>query len=405
MNERQSTSLSPGNFTEVFWVFLKLGVTSFGGPIAHLGYFQKELIEKRKWLNESQYSQLLAICQFLPGPASSQVGFCLGLFRAGWLGALSAFIAFTLPSTVLLMVFATALPMLSTPTGAALIHGLKLVACAVVADAVLTMAKKLCSDIPRKIIALASLILLMTFSSITMQLAVLIFAGIAGTLFIRNIPSHHQAHQLNIFYGVRLGSVFIAVFLILLLGLPILVWGYSIDILSVLNTFYRSGALVFGGGHVVLPLLESAVVEGGLASSNQFLAGYGAAQAIPGPLFSFAAYLGMIISPNEKTWLFACVALGAIFLPGFLLVAGALPFWNMITRYAAATHAIAGVNAAVVGLLAAALYNPIITSGLTRMSDLAIATVGFGLLAILRLSPIIVVAWCVFASVVQLWVL
>lgn len=401
MNERKKRLSPSGSIAEVFVVFLKLGVTSFGGPIAHLAYFKKELVDQRQWISEDHYGQLLAISQFLPGPASSQVGFCLGLFRAGWLGALAAFFAFTFPSALLLVLFAKFYSTLSSPLGEAIIHGLKLVACAVVADAVLGMAKKLCTDITRKIIALLSLALLLFFTSVVVQLVVILFAAIFGAAFIRNIPPQNTSHRLTIFYSTGLGSVFVLLFLLFLVGLPLLNT-YSTKLLSVVDIFYRAGAFVFGGGHVVLPLLESEVVTHTSVNADQFLAGYGAAQAIPGPLFSFSAFLGSIMSQGAHSWLFAATALGAIFLPGFLLVAGILPFWQQLARHTMAASAIAGINAAVVGLLAAALYNPIITSGITSLRDMGIALVGFGLLSIGRLSPLIVVAWCTFASVLTL---
>lgn len=392
-----------GSPAEVFLTFLKLGLTSFGGPIAHLGYYRAELVERRRWVNDDQFGQLLAICQFLPGPASSQLGFSLGLLRAGWLGALAAFVAFTLPSVLLLLAFAAALPLLSDPTGQAVIHGLELVACAVVADAVLSMSKKLCTDLPRRVIAVLSAVVLLIASSSSIQLIVVASAAVLGACFIRNISALNNANRLQLFFGPRIGVVLLLIFTGLLFGLPMLATGEP-DFSSVAETFFRAGALVFGGGHVVLPLLQDSVVTTGWVTSEQFLAGYGAAQAIPGPIFAFSAYLGAVLSPSETAYSMAAVALIFMFLPGFLLVAGILPLWSRVSNNPTAGRVIAGVNAAVVGLLGAALYDPIFTSGIASLVDLMIVVVAFCLLAIWRVSTLIVVLWCVFASALFLWV-
>ncbi|PIE37373.1 MAG: chromate ion family chromate transporter [Gammaproteobacteria bacterium] len=399
MNEVAGKNNNNGNPIEVFFAFLKLGLSSFGGPVAHLGYFRKELIQRRGWLSDNQFGQLLAICQFLPGPASSQLGFCLGLLRGGWLGALLAFLAFTLPSAMVLIAFSAALPMLSDPVGVAVIHGLKLVACAVVADAVLGMAKTLCPDVPRRVIAVLALAALLVVSSTVVQLLVVVCAALAGMLFFRNISAPDDTHKIPIAYGRGVGLLCIVVFAALLIGLPILATAKP-DVPSVASAFYQAGALVFGGGHVVLPLLQDSIVAPGWVSPEQFLAGYGASQAIPGPLFAFSAFLGSVIAGEQSAWLMAAVALGFMFLPGFLLILGVLPFWSAVSHNPLASRAIAGVNAAVVGLLAAALYNPVFTSGISGWGDLVIAAVGFGLLALWRLSPLVVVVWCVLAKVV-----
>jgi chromate transporter len=396
--EKKSPSGSPA---EVFLTFLKLGLTSFGGPIAHLGYFRTEIVERRRWLSDEQFGQLLAICQFLPGPASSQLGFTLGLVRAGSFGALAAFVAFTLPSALLLVAFAAALPLLSGAIGEAAVHGLKLVACAVVADAVLGMSKKLCPDTLRRAIAVLSAAALLVASSALAQLAIVIVAAVIGAYFLREITAPENDSGFQISYGPRVGAVLLVIFGGLLLGLPIIATGRP-DFASVAEAFYRAGALVFGGGHVVLPLLQDSVVSTAWVAPEQFLSGYGASQAIPGPMFAFSAYLGAVLSPMENTYLMAATALAFMFLPGFLLVAGVLPFWGAVSRHPTAARAIAGVNAAVVGLLAAALYNPIFTSGITSQADLAVAVVAFGLLVVWRVSPLIVVLWCVIASVSQL---
>lgn len=388
---------SQGSPAEVFIAFLKLGLTSFGGPVAHLGYYRKELVERRHWVSESQFSQLLAICQFLPGPASSQLGFSLGLARAGWLGALAAFIAFTLPSALLLIGFASVLPALAGPVGVAAIHGLKIVAFAVVADAVLGMSKKLCPDIPRATIAILSAGVLLVIANAWIQLLVIIGGAIAG-IYICRAKSAEGASPIPIHYGTKLGGVLLLLFFALLAGLPLFSTANS-SLISMAEAFYTAGALVFGGGHVVLPLLEDSMVSSGWITSETFLAGYGASQAIPGPIFAFSAYLGAVTPTGHNEWLNAAVALLFMFTPGLLLVAGVLPFWRAISHNAAVTNAIAGVNAAVVGLLAAALYDPIFISAIQSATDMAIGIIGFALLAVWRLSAIAVVIWSVTASV------
>lgn len=401
MIKSQKYSAHSGRILEVFLAFLKLGCTSFGGPIAHLGYFRAEFVERRRWLNDSQFGHLLAICQFLPGPASSQLGFSIGLLRAGWLGGLAAFLAFTLPSAFLLVGFATALPLLSGPVGQATVHGLKIVACAVVADAVLGMSKKLCPDAPRQIIAILSAAALLILGSAPAQLAVVALAAIVGVFLLRGNITADEKSDLSIPFGIRTGAILIALFAGLLVVLPMLATSES-GLLPVAEAFYRAGALVFGGGHVVLPLLQGSVVSSGWVSSNDFLAGYGASQAIPGPMFAFSAYLGAIIAPDGNSFFTAATALCYMFLPGFLLVAGVLPFWQALFHNATAGNAIAGINAAVVGVLGAALYDPIFTTGISSPIDLAIALVAFGLLVVWRVSPLVTVLWCVAGSVLPI---
>lgn len=387
--------IKPGSVAEVFIAFLKLGLTSFGGPIAHIGYYRQAFVENRRWLSEAQFAQLLVLCQFLPGPASSQMGFSLGLLRAGWLGAIAAFLAFTLPSALLLFAFAQWLPYLTDSVGSAAIHGLKLVALAVVAQAVWLMAKQLTPDWRRRAIALAAVLFLLLVNHPLAQIAVVVGSALAGFLLCQgqNLPS--ASFTLN--YGHRLAWVLLTVFVLLLIGLPLL--SGSSHLLAVVEAFYRAGALVFGGGHVVLPLLESTVVEPGWVAADEYLAGYGAAQAVPGPVFSVAAYLGAMLPGDSGGLLGAIVALLAIFLPGFLLVAAMLPLWKTLLKYPAASSAVAGVNAGVVGLLAAALYDPIWVSVVHHWSDFAIALVGFLMLQWARLSALLVVLWCIAASV------
>jgi len=385
-----------GTAIEVLGAFLRLGFTSFGGPIAHLGYLRREFVERRKWIEDGEFAQLLALCQFLPGPASSQLGFSLGLLRAGWLGALAAFLAFTLPSAILLFAFAALLPYVSGDAGDAAIHGLKLVAVAVVAQGVLGMARQLCPDPQRATIAAASAALILVSGSAWMQIIVVVAGSVAGLVLcrgIRDVPGS----GLHPPYGASTGWTLLGIFTVLLLGLPLLAHGTG-GLLAVIEGFYRAGALVFGGGHVVLPLLKETVVAPGWISDDEFLAGYGAAQAVPGPMFTLAAYLGARLPGGEGGLLGATTALVAIFLPGLLLVAGTLPLWRSIANQRIAVRAVAGVNAAVVGLLGAALYDPVWTSAVRGGVDVAIAIVAFTLLVAWRASALMVVGWCVLSA-------
>ena len=395
--ENDALPVRRGTPAEVFAAFLKLGLTSFGGPIAHIGYFRRELVERRQWIDETEFARVLALCQFLPGPASSQLGFSLGLLRAGWLGAFAAFAAFTLPSALLLFAFAQAVPLMSGDAAQATIHGLKLVAVAVVAHGVLGMARALCPDAARATIAgVAAAAILVTGEAWT-QLLVVVLGALAGLVACRGVRPPAADASLRLPYGLRVGTALLAAFALLLFGLPLA--AHALDgVVAVFEAFYRAGALVFGGGHVVLPLLRESVVAPGWISESDFLAGYGAAQAVPGPLFTLSTYLGARLVGSEGGALGACVALVAIFLPGFLLVAGALPWWRSIGHALAAARAVAGVNAAVVGLLGAALYDPVWTSAVRGRLDVAIVAIGFTLLAAWRASPIVVVAWCVVAA-------
>lgn len=386
----------PHSVAEVFIAFLKLGLTSFGGPIAHIGYYRHAFVEKRRWLSEEQFAQLLVLCQFLPGPASSQMGFSLGMMRAGWLGAIAAFIAFTLPSALLLFVFAQSLPYLSDTVGQALIHGLKLVALVVVAQAVWQMAGKLTPDWTRRGIAILATLFLLLVAHPLAQIAVVISSAVLGLILCR--AQSLESAALSVSYGPKLAWSLLIVFLVLLLGLPLV--SSENSLLAVFDAFYHSGALVFGGGHVVLPLLEHTVVEPGWVAADEYLAGYGAAQAVPGPVFSVAAYLGAMLPGDNGGLLGACLALLAIFLPGFLLVSAMLPLWQTLQNYPLAASAIAGVNAGVVGLLAAALYDPIWVSVVHQFSDIVIAVIGLLLLQLWRVSALWIVLWCVSASIV-----
>lgn len=389
----------PGTAAEVGAAFLKLGSTSFGGPIAHLGYFHREFVVRRRWVDEEHFGQLLALCQFLPGPASSQLGFSLGLLRAGWLGGLAAFAAFTLPSALLLFVFAALSSHLAGPWGQGVIHGLKLVAVAVVAQGVFNMARTLTPDRQRALMAAAAAGLIAISSAAWMQLLIVAGGAALGPLLCRQIVAR-QGETFALHYGRRVGGALLAAFAVLLLT-ALVVAPHLPPLVHVAGAFYRAGALVFGGGHVVLPLLKQTVVDPGWVDNNTFLAGYGAAQAVPGPMFSLAAFLGERLQGGQGGALGAAVCLLAIFLPGLLLLSGALPFWRALGARDGAARMLAGVNAAVVGLLAAALYNPVWISAVRDAGDFAIALIGFTLLVAARWPALAIVAWCVIASLLR----
>ncbi len=375
---------------EVFAVFLRLGLTSFGGPIAHLGYFREEFVVRRRWLDEQTFVDLVALCQFLPGPASSQVGFSVGLMRAGYRGAIAAWTGFTLPSAIVLVLFAYGTGALGGPAGTGLLHGLKLVAVAIVAQAVWGMARSLCPDRERASIAVAAALIILFSTSSVAQIGSIILGGIAGLWLCHGAPAPAAGH-LAMPVSRKAGLAALTVFFGLLVGLPILQsFGISQSI-ALFEAFYRSGALVFGGGHVVLPLLRDAFVTPGWVSDDVFLAGYGAAQAVPGPLFTFAAYLGAVVTPSPHGVAGAALGLFGIFLPGILILVGTLPFWDAFRKRAAAQSIMRGVNAAVVGLLGAALYNPVWTSSVKTPGDFGIALVGFVLLTVWRAPPLLVV--------------
>ena len=377
---------SPG---EVFAAFLKLGLTSFGGPIAHLGYFRDELVQRRRWINEQGYAELVALCQFLPGPASSKIGFALGLLRAGPLGAAAAWLGFTLPSALLLIVFAAFASLLEGPIGQGLVHGLKLVAVAIVAQAIWGMAKSLTPDRERAAIALGAL-LIVIFAPAGFNQILAIVAGVLAGLWLCSGPAPDSPRQLSFGITKRIGLVFLILFFGLLIGLPLAATGGS-HLFDMLDAYYRSGALVFGGGHVVLPLLEQEVVRTGWVTPDAFLAGYGATQAVPGPLFTFAAYLGFVGTPAPNGWLGALIALAMIFLPGFLLLLGVIPFWDALRHQPLAQAGLRGANAAVVGILAAAFYNPVWTGAVLGPFDFAIALAGFLTLTLWKAPPFVVV--------------
>ncbi len=378
--------MKPAPALEVLGAFTRLGLTSFGGPIAHLGYFRAEFVERRRWLDDRAFTDLVALCQFLPGPASSQTGFALGLLRAGYAGGLATWVGFTLPSALLMVAFAYgAGSIAAAPHGAALLHGLKLVAVAVVAQAVWGMARTLCPDRPRAAIGTVGAVLALAAPGAPGQLGAIALGALAGLFLCRDGGPAAATRPLLLHLGRRAGLVCLALFAALLL-LPPLLGGWPP--IALFDAFYRSGAFVFGGGHVVLPLLRGAVVAPGWVSESSFLAGYGAAQAVPGPLFTFAAYLGAVAQGLPG----AVVALAAIFLPGLLLLTGTLPFWDALRARPPAQAAMRGVNAAVVGILGAALYTPVWTSAVQGPADFALALVGFVLLTVWRVPPLAVVA-------------
>ncbi len=395
------TRATAGTATEVFGAFLRLGLTSFGGPIAHLGYFREAFVVRRKWLDERTFGDLIALCQFLPGPASSQVGFSIGLIRAGYAGALAAWTGFTLPSAIALVLFAYGASALQGPIGAGLLHGLKLVAVAIVAQAVWGMARSLTPDRERASIAVVAALVISFSTSSLAQIGAIAFGALAGLWLCRSaepVIEPALAEHMPSPVSRRVGFVMLALFFILLAGLPI---AHSLGApqgVAVFGAFYRSGALVFGGGHVVLPLLRDAFVGPGWVSDNAFLAGYGAAQAVPGPLFTFGAYLGTVVNAAPHGVPGAALGLFGIFLPGLLILLGTLPFWDMFRRRAGAQASMRGVNAAVVGLLGAALYNPVWVNSVNSPRDFGVALTGFILLTVWRTPPLAVVVFGALAG-------
>ncbi len=393
-NARALDTGRPGSPMEVFRVFLGLGLTSFGGPIAHLGYFQTAIVQRRRWLSDVEYADIVALCQVLPGPASSQVGLMIGLQRAGIAGAIAAWVGFTLPSALLMTIFALGLNLFDNTVGEGIIHGLKVVAVTVVALAVWGMARTLWSDRLRVTVGLVAAIVVLLWPTAIGQVLVLVAAAVAGiALLSRGLPGSSSTAPLGAAatttgpIGRPLAIACLALFAGLLVGLPLVSTIADTQLVDLFDGFYRSGSLVFGGGHVVLPLLESEVVPNGWVTPDEFTAGYGLAQAIPGPLFTFAAYLGAVTDGIVG----AIVVLVAIFLPSFLLVFGVVPFWEAVRRRPVMLAALAGVNAAVVGILLAALYDPIWTSAIGQPEDLALAIGAVGALAWWKVPPWLVV--------------
>lgn len=381
----------------VFLIFLRLGLTSFGGPIAHLGYFRAEFVERRKWLTESAYADVVALCQLLPGPASSQVGIALGMMRSGWAGGLAAWLGFTAPSAIALILFGLFVAASPASLDAGWLHGLKVVAVAVVAQALWGMGKTLCPDATRASLAVLAAGIATALPAAYGQVGVILAGAVAGILLL---PSGAAAPQDFPAAGFsrKAGIAALALFVALLLALPLLAQAFPHQVLQLFDVFFRVGSIVFGGGHVVLPLLQAEVVPPGWVSNDLFLAGYGAAQAVPGPLFTFAAYLGSVSSQAPNGWLGGLIAVTAIFLPSFLLVYGSLPFLATLRQHQAARKALAGVNAAVVGLLLAAFYHPVWTAAILRPADFVLAAAAFLLLAFWKWPPWLVVALTALAG-------
>ena len=378
---------------EIFLIFLRLGLTAFGGPIAHLGYFREEFVARRQWLTERAYADLVALCQFLPGPASSQVGISLGFLRAGYLGALAAWVGFTMPSVVVLILFALGIAHGGDliPSGA--LQGLKVVAVAVVAQAVWGMGRQLCPDAKHVTIMAISACLVLLAPSAWGQVGVILLAALVGMIVFKPHPdAKHEPLPITIRH--RVGMMWLSIFFGLLVGLPLLnAWSPS-QWVAMVDVFYRTGSLVFGGGHVVLPLLQSEVVPPGWVSETAFLAGYGATQAVPGPMFTFAAFLGASMQNSPSGWAGGLIAVVAIFLPSFFLVIGALPFWEQLRRNVRTQAALSGINAAVVGLLLAALYQPVWTSAVHGPQDFGLALIALVALMFWKLPPWLVVIGC-----------
>jgi chromate transporter len=390
-------STPPNSPLEVLRVFFKLGLSCFGGPIAHISYFHDEFVVRRRWLDEAGYANVVALCQFLPGPASSQVGFSIGLMRAGYPGALAAWTGFTVPSAIALVLFAYGAAAVTGPIGTGLLHGLKLVAVAIVAQAVWGMSRKLCPDWQRSSIAATAAILVLLCTASLAQPGAILVGGIAGVWLCRNgTPAVTSAMPVPV--SRRAALIFLATFFIILLGLPLL--HRLSPAVALFDAFYRSGALVFGGGHVVLPLLRDAFVAPGWVTDDTFLAGYGAAQAVPGPLFTFAAYLGAVVGITPHGVVGALVGIAGIFRPGVLILLGTWPFWESLRTRPGALAAMRGVNAAVVGLLGAALYTPIWTTSVKASGDAVVVLFAFTLLTVWRAPPLVVVVISALGGIV-----
>ena len=394
----RSDARSAGNAWEVFRIFLRLGLTSFGGPVAHLGYYRAEFVERRKWLDEAAYADIVALCQFLPGPASSQVGMSIGILRAGLPGAPAAWLGFTMPSAIAMILFGYGVTRFGDLSRAAWLHGLKIVAVAVVAQAVWGMARSLCPDKERATVAVGAAILALAVPSAAGQVGAIAAGGLVGWGLLASRTPVQPGAPLAVHLPRAWSIVAAILFFGLLIGLPLLAAALPVQSIKLFDSFYRSGALVFGGGHVVLPLLQAEVVPSGWVSNDAFLAGYGAAQAVPGPLFTFAAYLGTVMRPAPNGWIGGLLCLVAIFLPSFLLLIGALPFWDALRRRPAVQSALRGVNAAVVGLLLAALYRPVWTSAIFGPADFALGIAAFLLLALWAVPPWLVVIFGAIAA-------
>jgi chromate transporter len=382
----------------VLRVFLRLGLTSFGGPVAHLGYFRTEFVARRRWLSEADFVDIVALCQFLPGPASSQTGIVIGSLRAGLAGGLAAWLGFSAPSALAMILFAYGVGLVGDIGHAAWLHGLKIVAVAVVAQALWGMARNLCPDKPRATLAIAAALIALAAPSAAGQIGAIALGALVGWRWLAG-STDARVVPLAVPIGRTVALLALVLFVVLLVGLPLLAAATGDHALALLASFYRSGALVFGGGHVVLPLLQEAVVPPGWIGNDAFLAGYGAAQAVPGPLFTFAAYLGAAMTPGPDGWRGGLLCLVAIYLPSFLLLLGVLPHWDALRRRRDVRAALTGVNAAVVGLLLAALYTPVWTSAIQAPADFGLGVVAFLLLVVWRAPPWLVVLLGALAAV------
>lgn len=380
---------------QVFMVFLKLGLTSFGGPIAHLGYFRDEFVERRKWLSDAHYADLVALCQFLPGPASSQVGIAIGLLKAGYKGAISAWLGFTMPSAIALTLFALGITTYKDFVSDGVLHGLKIVAVAIVAQALWGMTKSLCPDRSRITLMAIAACFLLIIPTILGQLLVIMIAGIIGILFFKP-KSTEKDVTLTMPLSQKMGAFWLLLFAFLFVTLPVITLLFPSTMLEMVNILYRTGSLVFGGGHVVLPLLQTEFVSTGMMDNDLFLAGYGATQAVPGPLFTLSAFIGAIVESGFNGWIGAMVALIAIFIPSFLMVMGVLPFWGKLQHHQRTRSALMGINAAVVGILLAAFYQPVWVSAIFDAKDFALALIVFIVLKYWNMPPWLAVVICGF---------
>lgn len=398
----EPTATDKGSFFEVLSIFTRLGLTSFGGPVAHLGYYRTEFVERRRWLDDRTYADIVALCQFLPGPSSSQVAMAIGIRRAGHLGALASWIGFTMPSAILMILFAYGVGSLSSVEDAAWLNGLKIVAVAVVAQAVWGMARTLAPDKQRATLAILAAIGVLAWQSPFMQVGVIVIGGVIAWRFFEGgqlVSAASVKFQISRRFGIACLSLFFG----LLIGLPLLRPLVASESFAIFDSFYRAGSLVFGGGHVILPLLQAETVPQGWLTNEEFIAGYGAAQAVPGPLTTFAAYLGTVMDAGPGGWIGGMLALIAIFIPAGLLVFGTLPFWEVLRERASIQRALLGINAAVVGILVAALYSPVWTSAIHRPADFALGLAAFGLLVFWKLPPWAVVIGTALAAMMLDW--
>lgn len=389
--------LSQVSAWRVFIAFLKLGLTSFGGPIAHLGYFRDEFVGRRKWFSDESYADLVALCQFLPGPASSQVGIAIGLSKAGYRGAFGAWLGFTLPSAIALILFALGIATYSDYVSDGIFEGLKIEAVAIVAQAILGMGKSLCPDTKRVTIMALTACFVLWQPLVWGQMIAIIFSGLVGLTLFQSEPNQKKS-----FFFVpispKAGMIWLCLFAMIFIALPILSFIFPSNVLEVIDIFYRTGSLVFGGGHVVLPLLQAELVPSGIIENDIFLAGYGATQAVPGPLFTIASFLGATVESEVSSWVMGFIVLFAIFLPSFLIVFGVLPFWDRLRDHQGARSMMMGVNASVVGILLAAFYQPVWTSSIFNAKDFGLAIVAFIALNYWKTPPWFVVLSCGIAS-------